>query len=304
MRYMTGSGRGGKTDMKNVIVAWYETGTGSLEEKIPLLWNGRRNKSLVSENPLTVVFLKGLSHLSPAYIEELKEVGYEVIDAESAYRKYSDQYASLDRFGTYEKKCFLRWLIIRDLYGSTPVIHYDGDIVWNIPVEKVSDMMKGKTFVLDGPAFTVISDNSWFEIYEKELQQFASDVDSYGTDWVGTEFRRSIGSDQDLIQYLIQNKKLPQDTFSSSKYLFIENPLEANEKEWGKMPFWHMQTDFIHYLNLRYMLEPFGLARYAPNPLKSSKIVINFTHALGKIAGRKYQSRRSIYNYFFRKGTA
>lgn len=285
---------------KNIIIVWYEESFGSLEEKIPLLWAAKRNKKLGSHNPLTLIFLSGMTQLAPAYLQELKRVGYQLVDAETRYRDLAKRFQSLDRFGQYEKYCFLRWLVIAKLYPNQPLIHYDGDIVWEITPEVVSKLVRSKTFVLDGcPAFTVISDSRWFTLYEQELNKFVINPEKYGRDWVGTEFRKNIGSDQDLIGYLLQKQLLPQEKPPKSKYQFVENPLTLRSRSSKNLAFWHMQTDFVHYINLHYMLSPYGLSRYTPNPLTIPLFLIKIIYLLGKIAGKKYLSRRQAYHYWF-----
>ena len=284
----------------NIIVIWYDPSMGSLEEHIPLLWNGKRNSRLGSNNDLTLVFLDGISSLEKSYLDELQDVGYQLVDASKIYDTLDVKYKNLDIFGDYEKHCFLRWLVLAELFPSQPLIHYDGDIVCNISPEKISKMVKGKTFVLDGcPAFTVISESKWLSIYQQELNKLVKNPAEYGLDWKGTKYRKNIGSDQDLIDYLVQKKLLPQDPLPTSRYSFVENPLTIIHSKPSNLAFWHMQTDYIHYLNLRYMLAPYGLSSLAPNPLTTSPILLKFIYLLGRIAGRGYLSRLQIYQYVF-----
>lgn len=286
--------------LKSVIVVWYEESNVSLEEQIPLLWIAKRNKTLGSANPITLIFLEGMNKLAPVYLQELNRVGYDLIDAEGLYQKLANRFQALDKFGQYEKYCFLRWLVLKRLFPATPIIHYDGDIVWNVKPEYLAKLVAGKTFVFDGgPAFTAISDKKWLEVYERELNKLVRDPELYALDWQGTQYRKRIGSDQDLIDYLLQKKLVPQDKLPKSSYEFNENPLTLINQTPPKLAFWHMQTDFVHYLNLKYMLASYGLSRWAPNPLRTPKIVLRAIYALGRMAGRGYQSRRQIYNYFF-----
>jgi len=285
--------------LHSVIVVWYDPRKGEFEENIPLLWNGQRNLRRGSKNALTVVFLSGMTKLSPSYLTSLRSVGYTLVDAEPIYQEIAPRYPNLDHFGTYEKYCFIRWLVLKKLFPLGGIVQYDGDIVWNLQPEAIEKILQGKTLMLPGgPSFAAISDRTWFNIYARELTHFAKNPQTYGQDWRGSEFRTQIGSDQDLFDYLLQRKLLPQDTFPKSTSVFAENPLLLRDKLRADLAFWHMQTDYVHYLNLRYMLEPYGLSLFAPNPINTPPVLLKGIYLLGRLARRSYQSRRSMCEYF------
>ena len=288
-----------ETIPKSVIVAWYTPGKGELEDNIPLLWTGRHNLRLGSNNDITVVFLSGYKLLSSQYRHSLSSIGYHVVDAEKTYLTIASQYPALNRYSLTERSWFLRWVVLAKLFPSQPMIHYDGDIVWNMTPEAIAIAMKSKTLILSGgPAFAVLSSPTWLKVYTRELQKFCQDP-NYGHDWRGTEFSQTIHHDQDLIDYLLQKELLPQDQLPKTKYIFAENPLLLKDKMDKNLAFYHMQTDYIHYLNLRYMLAPYGLSYLAPNPLSVSPLILKFIYLLGRIAGRGYASRLQIYQYVF-----
>ena len=234
--------------MQNIIVAWVND-PSKFEEHVPLKFIGERNLRLNYGNDFHVVFLEGFRLLSPSYAHSLRGLGYNLIDAHDIYMKFDQEFAALNRFGNYEKKCFLRWLVIKELFPNENIIHYDGDIVLNESLEKIVAMAKGLTFVLNGcPAFTIVSDSQWFKAYEIELRKFITDIEgyseiawqerkgweaSYFTKAAGSFFRKLITSDQDFISHLIHTGRLPQSDLCSvykafDGYLLIQNPLAIN----------------------------------------------------------------------------
>jgi hypothetical protein len=232
--------------MKNIIVAWSQGDTQSFEEKVPLLFVGQRNQRLGFTSRIDVVFLDGMHRLDQQYQSMLGERGYILHDASALYARYAKKYEVLSRFGDYEKKCFLRWLVIKELFSGESLIHYDGDIVFNENPEIIAKKIAGKTFVLQGcPAFTSISDVSWFDHYAAELDAFSADIHDYSrrawqervgweitfaTRWAGSRFRPIISSDQDLLSHLLHTQKIRQDSVKDilsvlDDYSVFQNPL-------------------------------------------------------------------------------
>ena len=243
--------------MKNIIVAWCRTNEKDFENFVPLRFVGKRNKKLGFSNDFNVLFLEGYDLLGQAYKNELKELGYILHDVSCLYSEVKKKYSQLDRFGDYEKKCFLRWLVIDKVFLGEEIIHYDGDIVFNENPEIIAKKIRGKTFVLQGcPAFTSIANQEWFEQYKKELDLFVKNVEKYSkaawqerkgwevtfkTRWAGSRFREIISSDQDFLSHLIHTGRIIQDSVEDvslclQDYIFFENPL-----------FIHMYDDNFSY---------------------------------------------------------
>lgn len=271
--------------MENVIFIWLKHNT-TLEEIVPLLWNAERNIRLGSNNNFNIICLEGYDFLPISYVKKLKALKYNIINAEEIYLQQSEKFKALDRFGNYEKYCFLRWNVLREIFPSGHVIHYDGDVVFNSTPEEISTVLEGYNFVLQGcPAVTSIVDKLWLDSYLKHLAYFATDVDNYSKiawtereGWedsfknrlAGYRFRPIISSDQDFISHLIHTDRLPQEIppqLNSDQYMFFQNPLVFFELFRDKIPFtyyrkngidyindkkvaiWHMQSDFCQYLN-------------------------------------------------------
>lgn len=294
--------------MVNVTFCWVPTTSIRYESYVPTLWIGKRNIKLGSKNPIDLIFLEGHEKLDKEYIDSIRETGYTLIDASKIYNEVKKGYTRLNRFPENQKKDFIRWLIIKKLYGSERVIHYDGDIVFNETPEDLEKKLGRYTFVLQGcPAFVSMRDPSWLELYEKNLNRFCDDIEGYSARawakregyelswknrWAGTRYRKIISSDQDFVSHLIHTDILPQDSpdvikSSNSDLILFENPLYIfnhnpdigsapyHRKElvdyFGdrKVAFWHLQNGFANYLKLAYVLKyKLGYPFRIPNKLE------------------------------------
>lgn len=322
-------------EMKNVIVAWVNH--GDFESHVPLKFVGKRNLKLGFKNDITVLFLKGLDKLDSTYKTELVELGYQLVDTNNTYEKLCERYPNFKRFGDYERNCLLRWLVIQETFPNEPIIHYDGDIVFNECPSKISNWFAGTTFVLQGcPAFTCISDKRWFDIYTKELNLFHNQIEEYSKaawhqregwegskffKWSGERHRSIISSDQDLISHLIHINMLPQsnpDTILGlvPNHILIQNPIVIEEHQKGlpfnyerrngvdylnqkQVLFWHMQSDFCYYLALCLIQKWFffNLVKLRYNALKANKLLLYLYAASTKILPLK--KRSFIYSNYF-----
>lgn len=244
--------------MKNIIVAWCNSSENDFENFVPLNFVGERNLKLGFSNDMHVLFLNGINNLTVAYKKKLSDLGYHLHDCSHIYQKFDEKYNKLSRFGDYEKKCFLRWLVIDEYFRGEQIIHYDGDIVFNEDVAVIQKLLNGFTFVLQGcPAFTCISDLSWFESYKSELDKFIDDIQGYSakawqertgwevtfrTRWSGSRFREIITSDQDFLSHLMHTGRIVQDSVEKillvlNDYIVFQNPLYI-----------HMYDDNFPYL--------------------------------------------------------
>ena len=272
--------------MRQIIVVWNNSSDSVFEDHVPLLFNGERNRRLGSRCSFDVLFLEGMKLLSLGYRERLSTLGFTLHDAESSFLWLKHKYGVLARFGNYERNCFLRWLAIRDYYGTAPFVHYDADVVFNATPEEIEAQFHGLTFMLQGcPAYTRVEDPSWLENYLAELDKFVADMEGYSNKaWLQRQHflstfrarnsalwdRRLLSSDQDLLQFLTLSERLPQAGAEivnerSSTALFqnpivigadIHLPLPLTYERIGgidyighrKVAFWHMQGYFCDYL--------------------------------------------------------
>ena len=324
--------------MNNVIVAWVNKDEISFEKNIPLRWCGQHNIKLGSKNPIFVLFCEGFKRLSDAYISQLRELGYSLINCEKQYKKYEKRFNVLSRFGDYEKKCFLRWLVIYEIYGNDPVIHYDGDIIFNEIPEILEKKIGNLTFVLQGcPAVVSTGKSEWLAEYSKNLLHFTKNIDRYSSiawkerigweesyliKWSGSRFREIISSDQDLISHLIHTDRLPQtqpkvikeqtaDLVLFEQLLEFDNfyqdilPIRYRREDGAdffnnkKVAIWHMQSFTIKYLT--YFLARGFLNRYSrcKNYLQEKSVDYYVWVFYDQILFRNNYERLKIYQHFF-----
>jgi hypothetical protein len=298
-----------------VIVAWIPPGHGfadaKFERSVPLAFNGERNRRLGSSLPIHLVFLEGFSCLGEEYREKLAACGYVLHDAETLYRRHAAGHPALERFGGYETKCFLRWLVIEDLFGAAPFAHFDGDIVFNAIPEKIMEAFAGLTFFLQGcPAFTLVHDSAWSRAYRDELKKFSDDVAAYsarawrrrpafenrsreGNNYLWT--RETLSSDQDLLEFLAFDGRIPHADAGTlemrNPFALFQNPLTIGRDLPGPLPvayrrpaggtdrlgekevaFWHLQSDFTHYLGYAAFRSALGLGGRVSYPPRSRAI--------------------------------
>lgn len=325
--------------MKNVIVAWCNNNSVSFENIVPLQLSGRRNQQLGFKEKLNIVFLEGYELLDEKYKDSLNELGYEFHNTEKIYKELNNKYKDLSRFGDYEKKCFLRWLVISEYFKGENIIHYDGDIIFNEDPYSLQEKVEGMTFVLYGcPALTVISDNNWYSTYKYNLDSFVSNIVDYSAKaWKsnlgkqeakkigsGIRTREIISSDQDLLRHLIQTKSIYQEqleniVFKLNDYVVFENPLYLDsyynssfpikyERTRGidylngkKVLFWHMQSDCISYLT-KFMILKEYLTKIPVAQrlnLKPNKVESYLLKIFKKVKGINKLSRLEVCKFFF-----
>jgi len=273
--------------MRHVICCWCDTDANRFENHVPVLFSGSRNLRLGFSNEIDLLFLSGYELLAEDYKSGLREVGYTLHDLARIYSEVESKYSSLQRFSNHVIKYFLRWLVISAYLGKEPIIHYDGDIVFNEDPVVIGKLLKGRTFVLQGcPALTVITDQSWFSQYKDHLAVFANDIEGYSTNawkervgseitergkWAGRRDSEIFLHDQDFLSHLIHTDRIVQDRPSEilqdlRSYIVFENPLYMDGYENNlhdvlyrrnrdidyidsrRVLFWHMQGYFIHYL--------------------------------------------------------
>jgi hypothetical protein len=305
------------------------------EQAVPLHFVGRRNQRLNFSSKLDVLFLEGFERLDERYKANLVESGYTLHDANSIYAELEPSFQALKQFGDYEKKCFLRWLVIARYFAKEKIIHYDGDIVFNDSPARIAEKLSGKTFILQGcPALAVVTQPDWFDQYYQHLTLFTNDIATYSaqawdrqinsedthTRWFGYRDRPVISSDQDLFRHLLYVQEIYQDDLSQilqglENYILFENPLYLDAYHPQSIPFqyerrqgidflgnqqvmlWHMQSTFSAYL-----CDFIFRRRYFP--WKSGQLQQKGVEAKLRELGQKYLrlkplSRLDVYHYFF-----
>jgi len=302
------------------IFAWLteKDNVESFEHHVPLLFLGNYLKRKAWNQVFHVVFLDGFDRLSGNFVAKLRAVGFEVISLSSECRRLMRVFRNLERFGIYEMLCFLRWPMLLYYLGAgkirEQVFHFDGDVIFNASPQEITEDVAGLTFVLQGcPAFVSISNYDWLKSYCDELSKFNNDIEGYSSTawsdrsgweksyidrWAGMWDRRILGSDQDLINYLVHTGKILQDnpqTFVKDLELYYsENPLYFNSHasiqvsrnhglsfssdgttcyvEGKKIAFWHFQSAFASYVNAAIVLHNMHYPFRYPNHLSGGSL--------------------------------
>lgn len=255
---------------------------------------------------LNIVFLEGMEYVPQTFLNGLPKTNVRLINYEESFAKIRERYKEIFRqFSKFESFCLLRWICLKELTKASnlqQVWHVDSDVVFHVPLKDIAEETKGKTFMLEGcPVLTSISKMEWFDIYEDHLQRLLRDIPGY-SNWAAEQktenskrdklicnqslYRNPIGSDQDLLQFLIGSGLLPQDDAShifSGNLFYVQNALQLNDweeyqgvvgqgdfktNELGikankrQLAFTHFQGNFVTYCNLFYFLNKLSIPKY------------------------------------------
>jgi hypothetical protein len=230
--------------------AWCTGDEAIFRQSIPLESLGESMRHHGSSMPFTIVMLEGMHHLSPGYLRRLETLGFTLVDYQARFEEIIRDYPAIDNYySRYERNCLLRWVAIRQLAaeGSGQCWHLDSDVILHTSLDELAADTGGKTFMLQGcPVLLSIADPDWFRAYEDNLAALNQDITGYSARaWAEreickgrdarlanqTQYRNPIGSDQDLLEYLVSAQKIPQTPAVSlydSRYYFIQNGLDMN----------------------------------------------------------------------------
>jgi hypothetical protein len=323
--------------VRSVIIGWCKSNSSQFEKNVPLKFVGNRNKKLGFKTKIDLLFIDGYKLIDDNYKHELEELGYRLHDATNIYSEIERNYYVLNQFGDYEKKCFLRWLVIRKYFPGEQIVHFDGDVVFNECPCTLSENFNGKTFILQGcPALTVISNQDWFNQYEENLKLFASDITGYSDsawgkklgleedqkNWVGSRDRKIISSDQDLFVHLLHTNAICQDKPNVilqglNDYLLFENPLfvdlyyshfkpfkytrvrEIDFLNDKRVAIWHIQSGFNYYLGNFILRQKYLQFLFKTKLQYEDKNIEYYLRRLVTKTMKQQPSRLDTYRYFF-----
>lgn len=235
--------------------AWCTGREEAFRRSVPLEALGASIRHHGSAMRLTIVMLEGMHLLSPDYIHTLESLGFDLVDYSEAFQTIVHDYSAIDsHYSHYERNCLLRWVALKQLSAGgsqahmhTQSWHLDSDVVLHTSLDELAADTAGKTFMLQGcPVLVSIADPRWFDRYEDNLKALNDDITGYSAlAWAERDqciqrdfllanqslYRNPIGSDQDLLEYLVSAQKIPQATASSifdSRFYFIQNPLSMH----------------------------------------------------------------------------
>jgi hypothetical protein len=288
--------------------AWCIDNEENFRKKIPLELLGESLKRHKSSIEFRVVILEGIELLSQQYLSLLQEYGFTIIDYSRQFREIIAAYETIDAgYSQYERNCLLRWIAFKQIHitstGSYRQFwHLDSDVVMHTSLDHLASDTAGKTFMLQGcPVLVSVSDPAWFDMYEQNLKSLNKDITGYSAQaWkeksqcrendahlVNLSFYRNpIGSDQDLLEYLVSSKKIIQHDRTivyNSDFYFVQNALAI--KYWheeqgvgndlfrfkendqiaiaGKsVPFVHYQNTFTGFAQLYLLLNYFRFPKW------------------------------------------
>jgi hypothetical protein len=286
--------------------AWCTDTEASFKQNVPLDLLGESIKRFDSQLEFTIVMLEGMDKLSNHFLYELSNADFLIIDYTEQFKKIVSRFPNIDKwFNRYERNCFLRWIAFKEILEGRENLpkqfwHLDIDVVLHTSLDELAEDTKGKTFMLQGcPVFVSVSNFAWFEIYQQSLMEFENDITGYSNRAFSLKatcvkndmnlanqslFRNPIGSDQDLLEFLVSSRRIFQQTSSEifdSKYYFIQNSLSIStwhDLQQGTGFFFNGQGDgqitidkkkvpFIHYQNTFVM--------YASVYLKLKKLLLS-----------------------------
>ncbi len=263
------------------------------------------------DTDVSIVCLAAPDAAWEALVEDARQTGASAQDARRQFQDLAAEYPQIvNRYSPFEAACLLRWPVLRRLMGTASpdqIWHVDSDMLFFTSLEELARDTAGKTFALQGcPAFTSIADPRWFEAYESALRAL-HDTGSPGfplDEGARTRHRLSdkrLGnaslyrippaSDQDLIQCLIAEGRLPQDPLEDvlgTRFYYLQNPLvmgpwhphlarepAARFVDDGAtirigdriVPFVHFQSDAARFFHVRRRARAVGLEGWLPHPL-------------------------------------
>jgi hypothetical protein len=225
---------------------WCTRSEQDFRTTVPLELLGESIKRHGSCASVTVVVLEGVERLSEKYLSLIRETyGFALIDFCQPFERILRQFPRIvAHYSRYERNCFLRWIVFKELFHGARFWHLDADVILHTSLDALAADTAGKTFMLQGcPVFVSIADSTWFDLYEANLRALEADIFGYSATAFEQKhlcstrdaelanqslYRNPIASDQDLLEYLVSSGKIiqaPAREIFNSRYYFVQNPL-------------------------------------------------------------------------------
>lgn len=133
-----------------------------------------------NDEPVDVLCLFGWEYIPVADRVALQSRNFHLRDVSKLYQGIAVRYPNLQqRYQNHFFECFLRWVVIRECYGSTPVLAWDADIFFNEKLSRLHDELVGATFTCSSTCFVALHDPGWLETYTRELDSFEGSPAKY-----------------------------------------------------------------------------------------------------------------------------
>lgn len=272
--------------MSCAIVLYFDQPFSEVDDHIGLTKAAEiRMASSSPRDDILVLVTRGFKRIPRAAISRLAELRYRVVNveaiAEDVRRKYDfAREPRIWRNDPFHEACFLRWLVLEEFFGDSPVLAVDSDIVWRVdPYPLLEAWKSGGSFLcFKSCCLTFVKDRGWYEVYKSGLQRLYADP-SFGSDYSRRRFT-GIYHDQALFQYLLRDGELLDDPSNflghgfAERFFFTSNPIGIQPKrgqppfkfeqtaaaetvDGRVVPFWHMQGAFSRYLFLALFVPAF-----------------------------------------------
>lgn len=159
--------------MKSVMVAWLYS-ADQFAQNTPLT-EIAEHAALhgFNDEPIDVLVLHGHQFIPTEAVEALRDQGFRLRNVEAVFRTVAARYPSLRaRYANVFFECFLRWIVIKEMFGTESVLAWDADIFLNERVSRLHKAYEGSTFTSSSTCFVAISDPAWLTVYEQALAEF------------------------------------------------------------------------------------------------------------------------------------
>lgn len=166
--------------MKSVMIFWVYS-AGQYAASVPLC-EVAEHAALhgFNDEPMTVLCLHGYEFVPAADRARLREQNFILEDVAPLFQKIAARYPNLrKRYANHFFECFLRWIVLKEWSGNTPVLAWDADIFFNEKLSRLHAEFAGSTFTSSSTCFAALHDPRWLEVYEQQLNLLEQNPEAY-----------------------------------------------------------------------------------------------------------------------------
>ncbi|HTI97847.1 MAG TPA: FkbM family methyltransferase, partial [Dongiaceae bacterium] len=185
--------------MKSVMIFWVYS-AGQYATSVPLC-EVAEHAALhgFNDEPMTVLCLHGYEFVPAADRARLREQNFILEDVAPLFQKIAARYPNLrKRYANHFFECFLRWIVLKEWSGNTPVLAWDADIFFNEKLSRLHAEFAGSTFTSSSTCFAALHDPQWLEIYEQQLNRLEQNPEAFLFDVFSKLNRLKVGGRHDF----------------------------------------------------------------------------------------------------------
>ena len=135
-----------------------------------------------NDEAVDVLCLFGYEHVPEADRNWLQQRNFHIRDVSALYRRIAARYPNLrQRYPNHFFECFLRWMVLKEYYGESPLLAWDADIFFNEKLSRLHAEFTGATLTCSSTCFVALSDARWLAVYGSELDRFEQSPVTYLT---------------------------------------------------------------------------------------------------------------------------